>query len=111
MGIVYCGQSTAMASAEITEESVYLNTGNPLPRDIENIATTLLNEEFTATYQRVSWLTPPRVCLVHVVVMMMLLSKSVQNPGKSWVNVSSSLQTWAMPPTGGLKSAYHGVQA
>ncbi|KAL9268155.1 Replication factor C subunit 3-like protein [Drosera capensis] len=39
-------QSTHMASELITEEAVYLCTGNPLPKDIEQISYWLLNESF-----------------------------------------------------------------
>lgn len=35
-----------MASQQITEEAVYLCTGNPLPIDIEQISYWLLNESF-----------------------------------------------------------------
>ncbi|CAL5417444.1 unnamed protein product [Camellia sinensis] len=38
--------STHMASQQITEEAVYLCTGNPLPKDIEQISHWLLNESF-----------------------------------------------------------------
>ncbi|KAG8479403.1 hypothetical protein CXB51_029114 [Gossypium anomalum] len=38
--------STHMASQKITEEAVYLCTGNPLPKDIEQISYWLLNESF-----------------------------------------------------------------
>ncbi|PIN17049.1 Replication factor C, subunit RFC5 [Handroanthus impetiginosus] len=47
-------QSTHMASQQITEEAVYLCTGNPLPRDIEQISHWLLNESFTTSCQRIS---------------------------------------------------------
>ncbi|KAG8378246.1 hypothetical protein BUALT_Bualt08G0117700 [Buddleja alternifolia] len=47
-------QSTHMASQQITEEAVYLCTGNPLPKDIEQIAHWLLNESFTTCYKRIS---------------------------------------------------------
>ncbi|MQL76879.1 hypothetical protein Taro_009275 [Colocasia esculenta] len=40
-------QSTHMASQHVTEEAVYLCTGNPLPKDIEQIALWLLNDPFT----------------------------------------------------------------
>ncbi|KAF9608976.1 hypothetical protein IFM89_012315 [Coptis chinensis] len=40
-------QSTHMASPHITEEAVYLCTGNPMPKDIEQISFWLLNESFT----------------------------------------------------------------
>ncbi|KAK5772779.1 hypothetical protein PVK06_049074 [Gossypium arboreum] len=35
-----------MASQKITEEAVYFCTGNPLPKDIEQISYWLLNESF-----------------------------------------------------------------
>jgi len=40
-----------MASEKITEEDVYLCTGNPLPRDIEQISHWLLNEPFAESYK------------------------------------------------------------
>ncbi|KAJ3695961.1 hypothetical protein LUZ60_001338 [Juncus effusus] len=45
-------QSTHMASQFINEEAVYLCTGNPLPKDIEQIAFWLLNESFTDSFRR-----------------------------------------------------------
>ena len=42
-----------MASQQITEEAVYLCTGNPLPKDIEQISYWLLNESFTASFDRI----------------------------------------------------------
>lgn len=47
-------QSTHMASEKITEEDVYLCTGNPLPRDIEQISHWLLNEPFAESYKKIS---------------------------------------------------------
>lgn len=47
-------QSTQMASQHVTEEAVYLCTGNPMPKDIEQIAYWLLNEPFTASYKYIS---------------------------------------------------------
>ncbi|CAM8983177.1 unnamed protein product [Rhodiola kirilowii] len=47
-------QSTHMASQKITEEAVYLCTGNPLPKDIELIAFLLLNETFADSYNKIS---------------------------------------------------------
>ncbi|KAJ0256569.1 Replication factor C subunit 5 [Hirschfeldia incana] len=47
-------QSTHMASEKITEEEVYLCTGNPLPRDIEQISHWLLNEPFAESYKKIS---------------------------------------------------------
>lgn len=39
-----------MASPQITEEAVYLCTGNPMPKDIERISFWLLNESFANAY-------------------------------------------------------------
>ncbi|KAK6938386.1 Replication factor C, C-terminal [Dillenia turbinata] len=47
-------QSTHMATKQITEEAVYLCTGNPLPKDIEQISYWLLNEPFAAGFRRIS---------------------------------------------------------
>ncbi|KAJ6826998.1 replication factor C subunit 3 [Iris pallida] len=47
-------QSTHMASQHITEEAVYLCTGNPMPKDIEQIAFWLLNESFTDSFRNIS---------------------------------------------------------
>ncbi|KAE9446486.1 hypothetical protein C3L33_21613, partial [Rhododendron williamsianum] len=48
-------QSTHMATQQqITEEAVYLCTGNPLPKDIEQISHWLLNEAFTVSFRRIS---------------------------------------------------------
>ncbi|WOH13241.1 hypothetical protein DCAR_0832750 [Daucus carota subsp. sativus] len=47
-------QSTHMASQQITEEAVYLCTGNPLPKDIEKITHWLLNESFANSYKQIS---------------------------------------------------------
>lgn len=47
-------QSTQMASQHVTEEAVYLCTGNPMPKDIEQIAYWLLNEPFTASFRYIS---------------------------------------------------------
>ncbi|XVE95516.1 hypothetical protein REPUB_Repub02eG0104200 [Reevesia pubescens] len=46
-------QSTHMASQQITEEAVYLCTGNPLPKDIEQISYWLLNEAFAESFKRI----------------------------------------------------------
>jgi replication factor C subunit 3/5 len=51
-----CGwvQSGQMASPHLTAEAVYLCTGNPMPKDIEQIAFWLLNESFSTSYQKIS---------------------------------------------------------
>ncbi|QCE15764.1 replication factor C subunit 3/5 [Vigna unguiculata] len=46
-------QSTNMATQQITEEDVYLCTGNPLPKDIEQISYWLLNEQFAESFKRI----------------------------------------------------------
>lgn len=53
-----CTQSTHMASQKITEEAVYLCTGNPLPKDIEQISHWLLNESFAESFKRIHYLIP-----------------------------------------------------
>ncbi|CAN0892331.1 Replication factor C subunit 5 [Linum grandiflorum] len=47
-------QATQMASQHITEEAVYLCTGNPLPKDIEQICFWLLNESFVDSFKRIA---------------------------------------------------------
>ena len=47
-------QSTHMASSLVDETSVYQNTGNPLPQDIETCVTWLLNERFSTVFQNIS---------------------------------------------------------
>ena len=44
--------STDKKSPEITEEAVYICTGNPLPKDIEQIAHLLLNKSFAKSFKR-----------------------------------------------------------
>jgi hypothetical protein len=40
-----------MSADQITEEAVYQCTGNPLPKDIEQVAHWLLNEKFTDAFE------------------------------------------------------------
>eukprot|EP00850_Spirogloea_muscicola_P015995 SM000127S26611 [mRNA] locus=s127:42115:44252:+ [translate_table: standard] len=47
-------QATQMASPCVTEEAVYLCTGNPMPKDIEQIIFHLLNEPFTVAYKYIA---------------------------------------------------------
>lgn len=44
-------QATSMSADTITEDAVYQCTGNPLPKDIEQVAHWLLNERFTDAFQ------------------------------------------------------------
>ena len=43
-----------MASDTVDENAVYMNTGNPLPQDISTCAHWLLNEPFTAVFEKLS---------------------------------------------------------
>ncbi|XP_058097488.1 replication factor C subunit 3 [Magnolia sinica] len=47
-------QSTQMASPHVTEDAVYLCTGNPMPKDIEQISSWLLNESFATSFGCIS---------------------------------------------------------
>jgi replication factor C subunit 3/5 len=61
-------QSTHMASEHISEEAVYLCTGNPLPKDIEKIAHWLLNEPFSKAFKRITEMkTTKGLALVDIV--------------------------------------------
>ncbi|KAL5982782.1 Subunit of heteropentameric Replication factor C (RF-C) [Asimina triloba] len=51
-------QSTQMASPHVTEEAVYLCTGNPMPKDIEQISSWLLNESFATSFKCIQQLVP-----------------------------------------------------
>ncbi|KAK4365886.1 hypothetical protein RND71_013766 [Anisodus tanguticus] len=46
--------NSLLQKCEITEEAVYLCTGNPLPKDIEQISYWLLNEPFAISCKRIS---------------------------------------------------------
>ena len=73
--LLKCGQSTHMASQHVTEEAVYLCTGNPMPKDIEQIAYWLLNESYTASFRCIlghellfcdlRLIIPYRICLLN----------------------------------------------
>ncbi len=48
-----CGggvQATSMASDEISEEAVYTCTGNPLPRDVQQIVEWIMNQNFAEAF-------------------------------------------------------------
>jgi hypothetical protein len=47
-------QATSMSADEMTEDAVYSCTGNPLPKDIEQVAHWLLNEKFTDAFESAS---------------------------------------------------------
>eukprot|EP01121_Diplochlamys_sp_Union-15-3_P006426 TRINITY_DN16916_c0_g1_i1.p1 TRINITY_DN16916_c0_g1~~TRINITY_DN16916_c0_g1_i1.p1 ORF type:complete len:117 (+),score=22.98 TRINITY_DN16916_c0_g1_i1:61-411(+) len=42
-----------MACAKVTEETVYLATGNPSPKDIHQMFQWLFNEDFTEAYKKI----------------------------------------------------------
>ncbi|KAB2061869.1 hypothetical protein ES319_A10G115200v1 [Gossypium barbadense] len=60
-------QSTHMASQKITEEAVYLCTGNPLPKDIEQISYWLLNESFAESFKLSETKTRKGLALIDIV--------------------------------------------
>lgn len=62
-------QSTHMASQQITEEAVYLCTGNPLPKDIEQISYWLLNESYADSFKRIQNLS----FIIRLVLFILLL--------------------------------------
>eukprot|EP00658_Telonema_sp_P-2_P042777 TRINITY_DN30771_c0_g1_i1.p1 TRINITY_DN30771_c0_g1~~TRINITY_DN30771_c0_g1_i1.p1 ORF type:complete len:341 (-),score=72.51 TRINITY_DN30771_c0_g1_i1:206-1228(-) len=49
-------QSTSMAFPSVTEDSVYLCTGNPLPRDIESICQCLLADSYNTALDKIQQL-------------------------------------------------------
>jgi hypothetical protein len=57
-----------MASQQITEESVYLCTGNPMPKDIEQIAFWLLNEPFSTSFKRILSFQSPLTSIIFLVI-------------------------------------------
>lgn len=61
-------QSTHMACPQVTEEAVYLCTGSPMPKDIEQMAYWLLNEPFAKAYNLIAELkTKKGLALVDVI--------------------------------------------
>ncbi|XP_062517889.1 replication factor C subunit 5-like [Corticium candelabrum] len=58
-------QSTAMAYGGVTEENVYLCTGQPQLSDIMNIMTWMLNEDFITAVKRISELKTLRGLALH----------------------------------------------
>ncbi len=47
-------QTTAMASKEVNESSVYLTSGAPLPSDLEVITKSLFNDKFSEAQQKIT---------------------------------------------------------
>lgn len=55
-------QSVVLAHEHITEEDVYLCTGNPPPNVVENIVQWLLNEEMQPAFQKIFQLQVHYTC-------------------------------------------------
>ena len=75
-----------MASEKITEEDVYLCTGNPLPMDIEQISHWLLNEPFAESYKSMwniigifIFLAFDSMVLTHDSLLLLALCRNIRN--------------------------------
>ncbi|XP_031372325.1 replication factor C subunit 3 [Punica granatum] len=85
-------QSTHMASQQITEEAVYLCTGNPLPKDIEQIAYWLLNESFATSYKRISEMkTRKGLALVDIIREVTMFVFKIKMPSDVRINLINGL--------------------
>ncbi|XP_073101006.1 replication factor C subunit 3 [Elaeis guineensis] len=85
-------QSTHMASQHVTEEAVYLCTGNPMPKDIEQIAYWLLNESFTASFRYISDIKMKKgLALVDIVREVTMFVFKIQMPSDVRVKLINDL--------------------
>lgn len=85
-------QSTQMASPHVTEEAVYLCTGNPMPKDIEQISFWLLNESFTNAYHYISEMkTSKGLALVDVIREIPLFIFNIKMPAAIRVQLINAL--------------------
>lgn len=85
-------QSTQMASQHVTEEAVYLCTGNPMPKDIEQIAYWLLNEPFTASFKYISDIKMRKgLALVDIIREVTMFVFKIQMPSDIRVNLINDL--------------------
>lgn len=85
-------QSAQMASPHLTEEAVYLCTGNPMPKDIEQIAFWLLNEPFSTAYQKITQMkTSKGLALVDVVKELQPFVFSINMPSAVRVQLIDAL--------------------
>ncbi|RZC18250.1 replication factor C subunit 3-like [Glycine soja] len=85
-------QSTHMASQQITEETVYLCTGNPLPKDIEQISYWLLNEQFADSFKRIDEMkTRKGLALVDIVREVTLFVFKIKMPSAVRVQLMNDL--------------------
>ncbi|PON73211.1 Replication factor C subunit [Parasponia andersonii] len=85
-------QSTHMASQKITEEEVYLCTGNPLPSDIEKISYWLLNLSFAESFKEISNMTGTKgLALVDIVREVVMFVLKIQMPSNVRVQLINDL--------------------
>ncbi|PON94614.1 Replication factor C subunit [Trema orientale] len=85
-------QSTHMASQKITEEEVYLCTGNPLPSDIEKISYWLLNLSFAESFKEISNMKGTKgLALVDIVREVVMFVLKIQMPSNVRVQLINDL--------------------
>lgn len=85
-------QSTHMASQTITEEAVYLCTGNPMPKDIEQICFWLLNEPFAASFRYISEMKMKKgLALVDIVREVTMFIFNIKMPSDARVQLINDL--------------------
>ncbi|KFK42140.1 hypothetical protein AALP_AA2G216400 [Arabis alpina] len=85
-------QSTHMASEKITEEEVYLCTGNPLPMDIEQISHWLLNKSFAESYKDISEMkTRKGLAIVDIVREVTMFVFKIEMPSRVRVQLINDL--------------------
>ncbi|XP_022957601.1 replication factor C subunit 3-like [Cucurbita moschata] len=85
-------QSTHMASHHITDEAVYLCTGNPMPKDIEQISFWLLNEPFSDSFKRISEIkTRKGLALVDIVREVTMFVFKIKMPSEVRVQLINDL--------------------
>ncbi|KAL9229228.1 hypothetical protein vseg_004715 [Gypsophila vaccaria] len=85
-------QSTHMASQQITEEAVYLCTGNPLPEDIEQISYWLLNESVDISFSRISEIkTAKGLALVDIIREVTMFAFRIKMPANVRVQLINDL--------------------
>ncbi|BAT78646.1 hypothetical protein VIGAN_02135400 [Vigna angularis var. angularis] len=85
-------QSTHMATHQITEEVVYLCTGNPLPKDIEQISYWLLNEQFADSFKRIDEMkTRKGLALVDIIREVIMFVFKIKMPSAVRVQLMNDL--------------------
>ncbi|ESW09418.1 hypothetical protein PHAVU_009G126000 [Phaseolus vulgaris] len=85
-------QSTHMATQQITEEAIYLCTGNPLPKDIEQISYWLLNEQYTDSFKRIEEMkTRKGLALVDIIREVIMFVFKIKMPSAVRVQLMNDL--------------------